>query len=122
MDNQAEPMPEWFSKISAASVEGKVLATMEGKGVGAITGRRVTMAQLAESLTRVLRVFVRDETALAGKYYFAFRFAPENAAADSDLPPLTAALQENVGLKLEKRKGPVETLVVDHVEKTPTQN
>jgi uncharacterized protein (TIGR03435 family) len=37
-------------------------------------------------------------------------------------PDLYTAIQEQLGLKLEQRKGPVELLVIDHVEKMPTQN
>jgi uncharacterized protein (TIGR03435 family) len=44
------------------------------------------------------------------------------AASAPDSPDLFTALQEQLGLKLEQRKGPVEVLVIDHVEKIPTQN
>ena len=44
-------------------------------------------------------------------------------APDSEpMPTLFAALQSQLGLKLEAKKGPVEIIVVDHVEKTPTEN
>ena len=43
-------------------------------------------------------------------------------AAQFDAPPLLAAVQEQLGLKLEKKKGPVDILVIDHIEKTPTGN
>lgn len=42
--------------------------------------------------------------------------------AQFDAPPLTAALQEQLGLKLEKKKGPVDILVIEHIEKNPSEN
>jgi uncharacterized protein (TIGR03435 family) len=45
-------------------------------------------------------------------------FVPEGEAP----PDIFAALQQQLGLKLESRKGPVELIMVDHVEKTPTEN
>jgi uncharacterized protein (TIGR03435 family) len=118
------PMPEWFARFDSAALgmEGQVLATLEGKGVGALTGRRVTMAQVADGLQRPLRTIVVDETGLSGKYYFGIQFARQNAPEDIDRPTIFAALQESLGLRLEKRRLPVEVLVIDHVDKTPTEN
>jgi uncharacterized protein (TIGR03435 family) len=45
-------------------------------------------------------------------------FVPEGETP----PDIFAAVQQQLGLKLESRKGPVEMIVVDHVEKTPTEN
>jgi bla regulator protein BlaR1 len=117
-------LPEWFQKQGdiAAQLEGKVVATIPKAGIGTITGRRASMLQLTEALQRVLRVSVLDQTGLSGNYYFAFEFAQEDHPADVEAPPLFAAIQESLGLKLEKHKGPVEMLVVDHIEKTPTEN
>jgi bla regulator protein blaR1 len=122
-DNPAA-LPEWFQKQGdiAAELEGKVVATIPKAGVGAITGRRASMLQLTEALQRVLRLPVLDQTGLSGNYYFALEFAKEDHPADVDVPPLFAAIQESLGLKLEKHKGPVEMLVVDRIEKTPTEN
>ncbi len=82
------PMPEWFAKMQPTAFDGKVQATKEGRGIGALTGRRVTMADLARTLGQVLRASVVDETGLTGKYYFGLKYAPEKDQADSDLPPL----------------------------------
>jgi uncharacterized protein (TIGR03435 family) len=122
-DNPAA-LPEWFQKQGdiAAQLEGKVVATIPKAGIVAITGRRVSMLQLAETLQRVLRVSVLDQTGLPGNYYFALEFAQEDHPADVDVPSLFAAIQESLGLRLEKHTGPVEMLVVDHIEKTPGEN
>ena len=116
------PMPAWMGKAAPeTSLDGRVVATLPTSGVVAITGRRVTMAQLAAALERHIGAFVTDETGLSGKYYLGFEFAQENHPPDVDLPTIFPALQD-LGLKLEKRKGPVDVLVIDHVEKTPTEN
>jgi uncharacterized protein (TIGR03435 family) len=64
---------------------------------------------------------VVDSTGIQGMYDFDLRFAPIEAN-DSSLPSLFTALQEQFGLKLQAQKVPVEMLVIDHVEKTPTEN
>jgi uncharacterized protein (TIGR03435 family) len=80
------------------------------------------MSQLAETLQRTIRMPVWDRTGLSGNYYFAFRYAGDSGTDfDADAPALTTALQESLGLKLEKQKGPVETLVIDYIEE-PSEN
>ena len=66
---------------------------------------------------------VVDQTGLTGHYDFAFRYtADEVHATDPNAPPgLFTAVQEQLGLKLEAKKGPVEVLVVDHMER-PSAN
>jgi len=117
------PLPEWFAGRDAMipQIEGKVLATAEGKGIAAITGRGVSIAEMADALQQPLRTFVLDKTNLAGRYYFGFKFVRDEAPPDADAPTLSQAIQE-MGLRLEKERGPVEILAVDHVEKMPTEN
>ena len=64
---------------------------------------------------------VVDKTGLTGNYDVDLKFAPPDST-DSELPSFFTALREQLGLKLEPQKIPVEMLVVDHVEKVPTEN
>jgi len=66
---------------------------------------------------------VINKTGLTGRYDFQLRWTADGASAGAtDAPPdLFTAIQEQLGLKLQAAKGPVTTLVVDHVEQ-PTAN
>ena len=62
-------------------------------------------------------------TGLTGNYSFVVYFTPEGPnSADGSEPSIFGALQEQLGLRLEARKGPVELLLIDHAEKVPTEN
>ncbi len=63
---------------------------------------------------------VFDKTGIAGEFDFALDWAPDDAASET-APTLFIALQEQLGLKLEQQKGPVEVLVIDHAGR-PTEN
>ena len=117
-------LPETFrgGKSSVSDFEGVIAATIPEGGVINIIGRRVTMFQLSESLQRVMQTAVWDETGLPGTYYFQLRYAREDNPTVTDLPTLAEVLQRDMGLKLEKHKGPIEMLVVDSIDKTPTGN
>ena len=65
---------------------------------------------------------VVDETGLKGSYDFSIRYARPDPVGNTDELTLFAALLRELGLRLEKGKGPVETLVVDHIEVKPTEN
>jgi uncharacterized protein (TIGR03435 family) len=116
------PMPEWFSKVAPAQLEGKVVSTAPQTGIVAITARRVAMSKVSDALGRLLQTPVLDETGLKGEYYFALRYAREDAPADVDALPLFETVQRDLGLKLERHKGPIEVLVVDRIERIPTGN
>jgi len=92
------------------------------------------LAQLTKVLGNRLGRPIVDDTGLTGKYDFRLDFVPEDlsSAPASNPEPAVAepgaaadlfgALQEQLGLKLRPAKGPVEVLIVDHAERTPTQN
>ena len=64
-----------------------------------------------------------DKTSLKGLYDIKLQFTPEPAPANqtTDLPTVFTAIQEQLGLKLESTKGPVETLVIDSAQR-PSEN
>jgi uncharacterized protein (TIGR03435 family) len=64
---------------------------------------------------------VADKTELKGTYDFEPRYAPLEET-DSTLPSIFTAVQEQLGLKLEKQMVPVEMFVIDHVDRVPTEN
>jgi uncharacterized protein (TIGR03435 family) len=115
-------LPEWMRGPGAdpADMEAAAIATLQSKGVGAITGRSATMMQFSETLQRLLSTAVLDLTGLSRKYYFGFRYAMD-ADPDIPYPNLVGAIKE-LGLRLDKRNVPVEMLVVDHMAKIPTEN
>jgi uncharacterized protein (TIGR03435 family) len=103
---------------------------------GHLRGEKVTIAQLIDPLARLLDRAVSDQTGLAGKYNIHLEFAQERRqplapanSSDGPQPPqddptgpsLLEALKEQLGLKLESSKGPVEIMVIDHVER-PSEN
>jgi len=79
------------------------------------------MSTLAGRLVPLVNRFVEDRTGLFGVFDFDLVWTPdETAATDLSGPSIFTALQEQLGLKLESTKGPVEVLVIDSVER-PTE-
>ncbi|HEY2469273.1 MAG TPA: TIGR03435 family protein [Terracidiphilus sp.] len=85
-----------------------------------------SISQLVEMLTAQFGRPVTDKTALTGKYDFVLKYKgrwdrDRNADDLDPMPPMDRALQEELGLKVEPAKGPVNVLVIDHIEK-PSEN
>jgi uncharacterized protein (TIGR03435 family) len=91
---------------------------------GQMRGFNWSMPILAKYLTSAAGFPVVDQTGLPGSYDIAFSYQPNDATPDADnpLPALDAALKQATGLLLKPQKVPVETLVIDSVDKTPTPN
>jgi uncharacterized protein (TIGR03435 family) len=80
-----------------------------------------TVKDMTGALAIAIHQPVIDKTDLTGTYDINLSYAPINDP-NSTLPSIFNALQEQLGLKLEAQKVPVETLVVDHSDKVPTEN
>jgi uncharacterized protein (TIGR03435 family) len=83
--------------------------------------RRFTMRSITAMLGTQLKAPVVDRTGLTGTYDFTIQFNADNSSEPDAYPTLFSAIQEQLGLKLESAKGPLDTLVIDHVER-PSEN
>lgn len=103
-------------------------------GRGTFTATETPIALLIKPLSQVLGRSIIDKTGLSGSYDFTLQWTPDSGQyrsfggapipdppADSDSVSLFTALQEQLGLKLESAKGPVEMWVIDSAEK-PSEN
>ena len=96
----------------------------DNKGAGThsngreLTAHAISMAWLSDSLFNQVHRTVIDKTGLTGKYDLTLKWSPEDSPdpANETSPPIFTALKDQLGLKLQPAKGPVETLVVDHAE------
>jgi uncharacterized protein (TIGR03435 family) len=81
-----------------------------------LEGRTLPMASLAKTLADQVHRTVIDKTGLTGNYRLTLRWTPDDKPApEADAPPsIYTAVQEQLGLKLQPAKAPVEVLVVDH--------
>jgi uncharacterized protein (TIGR03435 family) len=106
------------SSLIAAARQGAPLPPLSLCGVQRAPGKLIAgaylMAQLADTLASSLQQVVVDRTGLDGVYDIDLTWAADQTI-DSG-PSLFTAVQEQLGLKLKPTKGPVEVLVIDHVE------
>jgi uncharacterized protein (TIGR03435 family) len=108
---------------------------------GQVIGQGRPLASLAEVLSQQLGRNVLDQTGLQGNYDFTLEWTPDPTPAgmmpmgpppggpggdnapppEANGPSIFTAIQEQLGLKLEPTKGPVDVIVIDHIEK-PSEN
>jgi uncharacterized protein (TIGR03435 family) len=100
------------------------------KGKAGVIAQRTSMQELADELCSPLQAPVVDMTGLKGRYDFALDlgryFTVQGKGGDGPAPDIAdivaTAIREQLGLKVERRKAPIEILVVDHAERVPTEN
>lgn len=128
IDPTKPPQPPEPGKLPALGCGGMWM------GPGTVKGAGIPIANLIPMLSRILGRTVIDKTELKGNFDISMQWTPDDSQAlqfppdgprpppsDTTGPSIFTALQEQLGLKLESQKGPVEMFVVDHVEK-PSEN
>ena len=141
----AESMAKRGTVAMSRMQGGNTVSFGTGGGNATIHSLGVTLGQLADSLTRYVDRPVLDATGIEGKYDFTLEVPPGSfmtaagmesqmraamgaagmSAGTAASDPSGASVFESVqkyGLKLEKRKAPIDMLVVDSAEKAPTEN
>jgi len=89
--------------------------TNSRSGIVTLKARKIPMSDLAYSLRRQLGRPVTDKTQVSGNFDFDLTWSTEDAL-DGSVPSLFTALQK-LGLRLVSMKGPVETVVIDRIDK-----
>jgi uncharacterized protein (TIGR03435 family) len=117
------------TKLQESKTEGEAAVQPQMDRMS-VSVQRTPISQMIDMLTPVLGAPVIDETGLKGRYDVTVnlaKYASEMQPGGGGAPPdplslVMSALEGELGLKLERRKIPLEVLVVDHAEKLPTEN
>ena len=121
------------AKFANVKDEGTTIDSGTHSGISTITIKSSShaTADLAEILSRYTGRVVVDKTGLQGNYTISLKFAPDDArsavpntetsSAPDTGPSVFTALKEQLGLELKSSKGPVDVLVIDHID-PPTEN
>jgi uncharacterized protein (TIGR03435 family) len=130
-----EQKPVAHLELSAASGGSKLRETADGgnskllaSGRGLLSYTHLPMGTLSMLLSRRLRQPVIDKTGLTGFYDVTLKWEPNDLPPGSGspdslaLPDIYTAVREQLGLRLEAKKTPLEVLVVDSADKVPAPN
>ncbi len=126
-------MPPPGQAQAPAAPCGTVRIALEMSGAR-MEGAKIAMPELVRTLSLALGRAVEDRTGFTGLFDVRLDFLPDQttealpppppgsaAALDSRYPSIVTALQEQLGLRLESARGPVDVIVIDHIER-PTAN
>jgi len=109
--------------------DGVGAMTRVTNGLVRMTARAQPISALTNNFEQRLERPVIDKTGLTRKYDFHLEYALEQRGGgapvdgqDDPGPSLFSAVRDQLGLRLELKKGPMEVLIVDHVDRVPTEN
>jgi uncharacterized protein (TIGR03435 family) len=142
LDPGAEPFtptldgPPKAGKLPDMNGTGLIVTISPGAGgmIARMFGKGLTLPEIAAKLGQQLRHPVVDKTGLTGRYDFTLEYtldpallppgaagAPDNSASEPG-SNLNYALEKQLGLKLTASREKLDVIVIDHVERTPTEN
>jgi uncharacterized protein (TIGR03435 family) len=109
------------AKVKASAVDGEPVISGSPSGV---SFKRQPISRLTFLLTRRLDRPVLDLTGLSGNYDFTLDISglPTSTSTGADGPSIFTAVQQDLGLKLEARRHPIDILVIDSANKAPIEN
>jgi uncharacterized protein (TIGR03435 family) len=116
-------------RLRASIARGEASPSVDGRPVcggrasaGFISAGAVSMAEVAPNLSRLVGRTIVDRTGLEGRFDFDLKFVPDSELTaapagprPSELPSLIVALEEQLGLKLESARAPVDVAIVDSI-------
>jgi uncharacterized protein (TIGR03435 family) len=133
LHRETRELPIYVLRVGKSGPKLKEVGAL-GRGIrpgkGNLAGFGVPLSLLANVLSRQLGRSVVDQTGLTAYYDFAMEWSDDDsqsvapdatALTDSIRPSIFTAIQEQLGLKLEAQKGPVDVLVIDYAAK-PSDN
>jgi uncharacterized protein (TIGR03435 family) len=105
---------------------GEASTNEEGGLVRMMKVQNGSLDLLADVVSRILGVMVVDKTNIQGVYDFELRFVtedrPPGGTEAGTTPTLFVALEQNLGVRLQVQKVPVDMVIVDHLERVPIEN
>jgi bla regulator protein blaR1 len=132
MHRENRDLPRYVLTVSKSglkkqSADSKTDSGMIRMGKGSLSGSQIPVPDLILALSQILDRTIVDQTGLHGKFDVDLKWTPDlapnvdAATANMEGPTIFTALQEQLGLKLEANKGPVEVIVIDAAGK-PAEN
>jgi uncharacterized protein (TIGR03435 family) len=127
LTTRTEQRPFSFVALVQARSGAKLVPAKEGDsapgsgGPGRIAGRQMPIDVLASLLSRLEGQLFVNKTGLTGRYQINLEWAPGNDTNQNGLS-LSEALDTQLGLRMERRREPLDVVVIEHAERVPIDN
>jgi uncharacterized protein (TIGR03435 family) len=124
---RTEQRPFSFVAVVPAKNGSRLMPAKEGETTpgsgspGRISGQQMPISVLTSLLSRFEGQLFVDKTGLTGRYQIKLEWAPDNDP-NRNGPSLSEALEEQLGLRMERRREALDVIVVEKAEKVPTDN